>query len=706
MDNLLRYTSRDYNSIKADLLTMINSVNSEWTNREESDPGIMLLSLMAALGDNLSFNMDMQAMEMYLSTVTQRKNCKKILQLGGYKMHWYRSAVTEITVVNNTLNTRMIINTDLTDTANNNQVILSADGMTYYTIFVPDNINYDNQNITSVSINPQSAAKFIGVEGRLRSVSIPVSGVINNRYYLPETNIDEAHLYLYDPDANKYWKLVDDLNLTTEMGRYFEFNVDEFDNPYIQLVSYWENYFNKDNNSSDLELYYLSSNGADGSVGTNAFSYFVNTPLISSTGIIEEDLDYTITNTSNQYGTLVAGNSPGYNPQTVQDAKADYANYITTYNTLVTLFDFERFVTRQSGFHVARSIDGQKAMDLNEIIFDSYSDGDNTDYEALLLGYNPEKYPTELEEIIQPVPTAPADLANLHRYRKYVFGGSYSYETTTKENFDKDTIGYSYTKSKSIKNYTLNIYTVYLSYDQQYNQAQYGLNSEEGANSDYWLYPKKLKWDPEPDGGFEEIEEIRALGADFSDPTDPNKNFFNRFNVTFTRSAPFRRYQITDEVADSLQKKMIHTKIITVDVEFPEIRVFDWRVKGTLYLYETIGELEANSLISVVIDALQAKFTPEYVGFGNKINYMDVIEVINNCDSRIKYFDAGYGVEPLIDYAECFDVANYFNDISIMRFNQYSVPSAGSTDSEMYNCNEAGEQLLKIDPSCIKKDDF
>lgn len=696
MDNLLRYTSRDYNSIKADLLTMINSVNSEWTNREESDPGIMLLSLMAALGDNLSFNMDMQAMEMYLATVTQRKNCKKILQLGGYKMHWYRSAITEITVINNTLNSRMIINTDLTDT-NNNQVILSADGTTYYTIFVPDNINYDNQNIKSVSIDPQSAAKFIGVEGRLRSVSIPITGIISNRYYLPETTIDEAHLYLFDPDAQTYWKLVDDLNLTTEMGRYFEFNVDEFDNPYIQLVSYWENYFNKDNNSSDLQLYYLSSSGANGSVGNNAFSYFGNDPEIKTTGSIVETLDYTITNTSNQYGTLVAGNSPGYNPQTVQDAKSDYANYVTTYNTLVTLYDFERFVTRQTGFHVARSIDAQKAADINQVIFDSYSDGDNTGYEDLLLGIDGE---------LQPVPTAPADLANLHRYRKYVFGGSYVYDSSSVEDFNKDTIGYSYTKSNTIKNYTLNIYTVYLTYDQKYNKAQNPIDSGEGSNNDLWLYPRKLKWNPEPisqGGGFEEIQEIRALGQD---PDDPNKNFFDRFNVEFTESAPFRRYQITDEVADSLQKKMVNTKIVTVDVNFPQIRVFDWRVKGTLYLYEAIGELEASSLISVVIDALQAKFTPEYIGFGNKINYMDVIDVINSCDSRIKYFDAGYGVEPLIDYADCFDVANYFNDISIMRFNQYSVPSAGSTDSEKFNCNEAGEQLLIIDPSCIKKDDF
>ena len=70
--NMLKYTSRDYNSIKSDLLSAINAVTSNWTSREESDPGIILLNLMSYLGDNLSFNLDMEALEMYLPTVTQR----------------------------------------------------------------------------------------------------------------------------------------------------------------------------------------------------------------------------------------------------------------------------------------------------------------------------------------------------------------------------------------------------------------------------------------------------------------------------------------------------------------------------------------------------------------------------------------------------------------------------------------------------------
>ena len=145
MNNLLRYTGREFDSIKEDLVSMINSVSSEWTNREESDPGMMLINVMAALGDNLSFNMDMQTLELYLSTVTQRKNCKKLLQLGGYKMHWYRSAVTNVTILNNSLSSTLLMNMDMTDNSNN-MTLLASDSNVTYTLFVPENLNNGNQN--------------------------------------------------------------------------------------------------------------------------------------------------------------------------------------------------------------------------------------------------------------------------------------------------------------------------------------------------------------------------------------------------------------------------------------------------------------------------------------------------------------------------------------------------------------------------------
>ena len=695
MNNLIKYTDRDFNSIKENLLAMIDSVNTEWTSREESDPGIILLNLMAALGDNLSFNMDMQSMEMYLSTVTQRNNCKKLLELGGYKMHWYRSATTTVNIINNNLNSTLSIVTDFT-LPDNNVTITSADSGTTYTLFVPTNLESNGNIIQIVNINSQSSYSFIAVEGTLNSCSVSTGQIINNRFYLPINNVDEKYLFLYDPTKGTFWKLVDDLALVNEENNYFEFNVDEEDNPYIQLVSYWQNYFNDSTSDYDLQLYYLESSGSRGSVNDNAFSYIISAPYILGN---DTELNYTIRNKSNRIGTLSSGCTPGYNPQNVDEAKADYAKYINTYNTLVTLFDFEKFVIRQSGISIARAIDGQKASELNQVVFNSFDDGEDD----------------EGESRTYIVPTLQRDIANLSRYRKYVLGGEYTYDTTALIN-QKDNLGYTYTKSKNIKNYTLNIYAIYMEYDVNYNDIE---------DPNLWNYPMRLPYNENT--GFTEIMELEGMGESdiqlYNGSTTNNNeasssnvpstgSFFDKFKdeqgnstVKFTRRAPFRRYKLSNAKANDLLNLMQDTKIITVDVNFPECRVFDWRIKGTVFLYEPVTRDEADSIISIIINTMIDKFTSEYIGFGNKIRYMDVIDTVTNCDSRIKYFDAGYGTEPLIDYADCFDVVNYFNDISIMRYNQYSVPSTADVTPK-YNMDESGKELIIIDSSCIKEDEY
>ena len=100
INDILKYTSKDYNSIFDDLMNIIPSLTDKWTNTEDGDPGVVLVKLMSALGDMLSYNMDKQALEYYSPTVTQRKNASKLFNLIGYKMHWYQSATNTITVTN------------------------------------------------------------------------------------------------------------------------------------------------------------------------------------------------------------------------------------------------------------------------------------------------------------------------------------------------------------------------------------------------------------------------------------------------------------------------------------------------------------------------------------------------------------------------------------------------------------------------------
>ena len=100
-NNPISYTSRDFKSIKQDLINAIPSLTNIWTNREESDPGMVLLTLAAALGDNLNYNIDKQSLEFFGQTVTQRKNAARVFDLVGYKMHWYKSAELKVTIYNN-----------------------------------------------------------------------------------------------------------------------------------------------------------------------------------------------------------------------------------------------------------------------------------------------------------------------------------------------------------------------------------------------------------------------------------------------------------------------------------------------------------------------------------------------------------------------------------------------------------------------------
>lgn len=59
-----------------------------------------MIKLMSIIGDMLFYTQDMQALEVYPSSVTQRKNAATIYKLIGYKMRWYRSATLTMQLVN------------------------------------------------------------------------------------------------------------------------------------------------------------------------------------------------------------------------------------------------------------------------------------------------------------------------------------------------------------------------------------------------------------------------------------------------------------------------------------------------------------------------------------------------------------------------------------------------------------------------------
>lgn len=94
------YTSRDYTSIRDDLIALIENFAPQWTSRDSSDFGIVLLELFSYLGDTLNYQIDRAANEAFISTATQRDTILNLAQLFNYVPTDITPAVGSVTFSN------------------------------------------------------------------------------------------------------------------------------------------------------------------------------------------------------------------------------------------------------------------------------------------------------------------------------------------------------------------------------------------------------------------------------------------------------------------------------------------------------------------------------------------------------------------------------------------------------------------------------
>jgi hypothetical protein len=96
------YTSRDYTSIREDLLELIPLYAPEWTSRNPADFGIVLLELFAYVGDLLNYNIDRSTNESFITTASQRNSVLQIAALLGYIPTQRTAAAVSLTFQNST----------------------------------------------------------------------------------------------------------------------------------------------------------------------------------------------------------------------------------------------------------------------------------------------------------------------------------------------------------------------------------------------------------------------------------------------------------------------------------------------------------------------------------------------------------------------------------------------------------------------------
>lgn len=349
----INYTSRDYTSILDDLINSIPGITKKWETSDINDPGMALVKLMAILGDMLNYTQDMQSMEIYPNTVTLRKNAASIYKLIGYKMKWYRSAIVQAKLVN-TYSHQAYLPRFCTFTTDDRSITYT--NFNYYDL--PSNMDNNGTDTTVELIQgipvtpirnsgnpfPEVGASWHSVYGYNYTTDDITS---NNRIYLPDTNIDQDHLILVDDNGNE-WIQEKNIYLTTDTGRFFEFDVDVNDKPYIELIDYWKNY-----NVHKFKLFYIKSLGKDGEIYTDT--------LKSITGEVWSRVtsgNTAVTYNVSSYVNFTHSDSTfGYNPETPDEARKESIKYINTLDTLITLADFERAVLRIQGVANVRATD-------------------------------------------------------------------------------------------------------------------------------------------------------------------------------------------------------------------------------------------------------------------------------------------------------------------------------------------------------------
>ena len=151
------YTSRDYVSIRQDLIDLIPLYAPEWTSRNPADFGIVLLELFSYVGDLINYNIDRSTNESFITTASQRDSVLQIASLLGYVPTQKTAASVELTFQNSTASPITVpaltqVATTSTVNGESTQIVFETDEA----VTVPAKVGNTNGSITVLATEGES----------------------------------------------------------------------------------------------------------------------------------------------------------------------------------------------------------------------------------------------------------------------------------------------------------------------------------------------------------------------------------------------------------------------------------------------------------------------------------------------------------------------------------------------------------------------
>lgn len=330
-------TKKDYYQIWNELLELASKISTRWSpdSTNESDPGIVLLKSLVAIADKLNYNIDKNTLEAFMPSATQQESMRKLTEMMGYTMKYYRAANCKVSI----------------SYKDDNDVSLSTLGTIYFPKFI--NIKNEEEDVNYVTIEDftlqesEPIRQVNALEGELVECETDTDNIIsmthlddNNRYLLPETNVAENGIFICNivdhvegmSRESDYWKPVDNLNTQLPGSLVFKFGFDSNENlPYIQFPDDISQLI-----KDGLRIKYVRTNGLMGNVSARTLCK-MEVPALWGTATDENIKNLTAEN-FNVVNSSAATN--GADPETLTEAYNGFKKTIGTFDTLVTCRDY------------------------------------------------------------------------------------------------------------------------------------------------------------------------------------------------------------------------------------------------------------------------------------------------------------------------------------------------------------------------------
>lgn len=380
----LSYTNKDFNSIYVELLEYAKKISHKWdpSNSTESDPGVVLLKLCALIGDKNNYNIDKNVLEVMPASVTQMPAARQVFEQCGYSMKYYRAAEGQVTFSLKKIPSEVSDYFEALEEGSTKPSTYDLSNITYNVPAFTMLTDVDASVVYTIKPNntlvwSEQQQIFEVIEGIATEYTINNDSLItlanldyNNRLYFTDMNIAENGIFITNVNKDTYndWNRVDNLEVQPPKTYCYKFGLTlDGSMCYIEFPEDVNYLF-----GDGINITYIKTEGANGNVASRKLTDFYSTTSFEFKNRDTEDIYGSCEVTSDIVGikNLMPINN-GQDPESIDDAYRSYKRVRNTFDTLVTLQDYNNYLISNekvsNGYVCDRTNDIQYTYKVQEI---------------------------------------------------------------------------------------------------------------------------------------------------------------------------------------------------------------------------------------------------------------------------------------------------------------------------------------------------